>query len=63
MSVDRDRELALRVQCPARPRGCGAPPGEPCRNLATGGPLVCRPAHEARLWLAEAEAMVEAGEL
>lgn len=42
----------LQVTCPeAR---CNAGVDEPCRNLATGQPLRARPAHERRLWNAEA---------
>lgn len=42
----------LEVTCPeAR---CNARSGEPCRNLATGQSLRRRPAHERRLWNAEA---------
>ncbi|QJY46676.1 hypothetical protein [Pseudonocardia broussonetiae] len=44
-----DREQAETVPCPDRPRGCGARPDEPCRNLHTGGPLQHLPAHAARL--------------
>lgn len=54
------RALAERVPCPARPYGCGAAVGDPCRNLGTGQPLTHRPAHEARLW--NAEALVDAEE-
>lgn len=43
-----DRELAQTVQCPPRPRGCGAPIGETCRNRH-GEELVNQPAHDARL--------------
>lgn len=44
-----DRDQAETVACPARPRGCGAAPGEPCINLQTGRPLEHLPAHDARL--------------
>lgn len=51
MNLDdrRDQEQALDVACPERPRGCGSPAGELCRNLATGQPLRHLPAHLSRL--------------
>lgn len=42
----------LNVSCPET--RCNAQVDEPCRNLATGLPLRNRPAHERRLWNAEA---------
>lgn len=42
----------LTVACPEK--RCNAAVDEPCRNLATGLPLTRRPAHERRLWNAEA---------
>ena len=47
------RELALTVQCPRAPRGCGRPIGEMCRNRH-GEPLINQPAHMARIALSEA---------
>lgn len=42
----------LEVNCPEH--RCGATVGEQCRNINTGAPLHRRPAHEKRLWNAEA---------
>lgn len=45
-----DQDQALTVACDNDPpRGCGAPIGELCRNLATGQPLQHLPAHHSRL--------------
>lgn len=44
------RAGALRVPCP----DCPARIGDPCKNLGTGLPLERRPAHERRLWNADA---------
>jgi hypothetical protein len=50
LELAADRELALTVAClAAAPRGCGAPIGEPCRNLSTGQPVEHIAAHDARL--------------
>jgi hypothetical protein len=42
----------LGINCP-EPK-CGAIIDEPCHNLVNGAPLNRRPAHERRLWNAEA---------
>lgn len=47
----------LEVNCPEL--ACGAVVGEVCRNLSTGGSLEHRPAHEKRLWNADALGLIE----
>lgn len=54
MNLAEQRAHAATVPCPKPPHGCAAPIGEPCRNLQTREPLENRPAHEARLWNADA---------
>ena len=41
-------EQAEARPCPPPPRGCGAEPGQPCRNLRTGLPLGRQLAHPHR---------------
>lgn len=44
------RDGAIQIPCPI----CKAQPGDPCLNIGTGRPIERRPAHEKRLWNAEA---------
>lgn len=50
MNIHDIRAGAQLVACP----DCPARPGDPCKNLQTGAPLLSRPAHERRLWNAQA---------
>lgn len=54
MNLHDLRAAAQRLPC----SDCKAQPGDPCLNLGTGRPLEARPAHERRLWDAEARGLI-----